>query len=83
MTEQVAAEIWREIKRYINPTERSDAVETILSVMIDHDCDPDDIRAAFAGDPVMIRALKDYLDDASDESDEAYEEDDYEEDQDY
>lgn len=62
MTEQVAAEIWREIKRYINPIDRADAAETVLSVMIDHDCDHDDIREAFAGDTEMKRALKGYLD---------------------
>lgn len=62
MTEQVAADIWREIKRYINPTERADAVETVLAVMIDHDCDPSDIRSAFAGDSDMKRALQGYLD---------------------
>ena len=70
MTEQVAAEIWREIKRYINPGERTDAAETVLSVMIDHDCDPADIRAAFGSDAEMKRALQGYLDDQQDDDDE-------------
>ena len=76
MTEQVAAEIWREIKRYINPTERSEAADTILAVMIDHDCDPDDIKSAFAGDQEMKRALSDYLDQHEDDPDDYDEEDD-------
>lgn len=66
MTEEVAAEIWREIKRYINPTERADAADTVLSVMIDHDCDANDIRSAFAGDTEMKRALNEYLDNTED-----------------
>ena len=76
MTEQLAANLWQEIKRYINPSERADAVETVLSVMIDHDCDPDDIRAAFAGDTEMKRALTAYLDEHDAEEEEYQDEDD-------
>jgi hypothetical protein len=76
MTEHVAAEIWREIKRYINPGERTDAAETVLSVMIDHDCDPADIRAAFGSDAEMKRVLQDYLDDHQDDEDDEEEIDD-------
>lgn len=76
MTEQVATEIWREIKRYINPSERADAADTVISVMVDHDCDIDDIRAACAIDADLKRALNDYLDQSETEPD------DYQEDED-
>lgn len=81
MTEQLTADIWREIKRYINPSERNEAADTMLSVMIDHDCDVDDIRTAFAGDSNMKQALTAHLDDASEELEEDYDED-YEESED-
>ena len=76
MTEEVVAEVWRELKRYINPTDRADAAATMLSVMIDSNCDAADIRSAFAGETDVKRALTDYLDqhdtevDDEDETDE-------------
>jgi uncharacterized protein (UPF0305 family) len=82
MTEQLTADIWREIKRYINPSERGEAADTMLSVMIDHDCDIDDIRTAFAGDSIMKQALSAHLD-ASEEPEEEYDEDYDEEESEY
>jgi len=82
MTEDLAASLWQEIKRYINPADRADAVETVLSVMIDHDCDPEDIRAAFANDVEMKRALTDYLDEHDADFDED-EDNDVDDDSDY
>lgn len=76
MTEQLVANLWQEIERYINPSDRADAVETVLSVMVDHDCDPDDIRAAFAGDTEMKRALTAYLDEHDTEEEEYQDEED-------
>jgi hypothetical protein len=67
MTEQVVAEIWSELKRYINLHDRAEAADTVLSVMIDHDCDAADIRAAFATDPDIKAALAAHLDDAEDD----------------
>lgn len=83
MTEQLVANLWHEIKRYINPSDRADAIDAVLSTMIDHDCDPDDIRQAFAGDTEMKRALTDYLDENDldeEDDDEEYQDDEYESD---
>jgi hypothetical protein len=75
MSEQLVADIWSEIKRYVNPHDRAEAADTVLSVMIDHDLDAADIRAAFGSDPDMKEALAAHLDDAED--------DDYVEDEDF
>jgi len=77
MTEHTVADIWREIKRYVNPTDRADAAETVVAVMIDHDSDPDIMLSAFAGDADLKRALQGYLDnDRGDDDDEEYVEED-------
>ena len=76
----LASEIWSELKRYINTVDRDEAAETLVSVLIDHDIDADDIRDAFKGDAEIKRALVSYLDDADEEAEEYDEE--YEDDED-
>jgi hypothetical protein len=77
MSADIAAEIWSELKRYINSMDQADAAETLVNVMIDNDIDSEDIRSAFAGDAMVKRILSDYVD----EEDEYNEEEDYEEDE--
>ena len=62
MTSQVASEIWSELKRYVNTVDRGEAAETLVSVLIDHDEDVEDIRDAFKHDSDVKRALTAYLD---------------------
>ena len=71
----VMSEVWDEIKRYINTVDRSEAAETLVSVLIDNDSDPEDIREAFKSDADVKRALAEYLDSESEESEEDYLED--------
>ena len=66
MTETVASEIWSELKRYVNTVDRADAAETIVSILIDHDSDIEDIRDAFKSDRDIKRALTVYLDNDKD-----------------
>ena len=66
MTEIVASEIWSELKRYVNTVDRADAAETIVSILIDHDSDIEDIRDAFKSDSDIKRALTVYLDNDKD-----------------
>jgi hypothetical protein len=75
--QHLASEIWSELKRYINTVDRDEAAETLVSVLVDHDINADDIRDAFKGDSEVKRALTSYLDDAdeSEEYDEEYEDD--------
>lgn len=82
MSELIAAEIWGELKRYINIVDRVEAAEQLVSIMIDNDIDVDDIKSAFKSDADIKRALTSYLDNDKDysEEDEELEDEDYEED---
>jgi hypothetical protein len=80
MTIEVAAELWSELRRYVNTVDREEAAESVVSILIDNDYDADEIRDAFKGDSDIKRALSGYLDnnevlDEDEEIDE-YEDDD-------
>ena len=87
MSEVVANEIWTELKRYINTVDRNEAAETVISILIDHDSDVDDIRDAFKGDSDIKKALTAYLDNdkdyAEEEEEEFDDEDNYNKEDDY
>ena len=69
----VMSEVWDEIKRYVNTVDRPEAAETLVSLLIDNDSDPEDIRDAFKGDADVRRALAEYLDtDRDSEEEEDY-----------
>jgi hypothetical protein len=78
----VTSELWSELKRYVNTVDRNEAAETIVAILIDNDCDVDDIKNAFKGDSDIKRALTAYLDNdkSYDDEDEEAEEEDYQED---
>lgn len=81
MTEQLVSEIWGELKRYINTVDRNEAAETVVQILMDNDCDAEDIRDAFKGDKEIKTALTSYLDNDRDYAeDEESEEEDYNED---
>lgn len=82
--EDLVSVIWDELKRYVNTVDREEAAESLVSILIDNDCDPEDIKTAFKGDSDIKRALASYLD-THEEDEEEYEEDEeeYEEDDDY
>ena len=79
MSEHLAAEIWGELKRYVNTVDRAEAAETVVQILMDNDSDVEDIRDAFKGDSDIKRALTSYLDNdkdyAEDEADEDFDED--------
>jgi hypothetical protein len=84
MIESVASELWGELKRFVNTVDREEAAETVLSILIDNDCDMDDIKEAFKGDADIKRALASYIDNNEDVDDEEDEDDsDYDEDEDW
>ena len=81
----VASEMWSELKRYVNTVDRSEAAETVVAILIDNDCDVDDIKDTFKSDPDIKRALtayldndKSYVDEEDVEEEEDYHEDDWE-----
>jgi hypothetical protein len=78
----VASELWSELKRYVNTVDRDEAAETIVAILIDNDCDVDDIKNTFKGDSDIKRALTAYLDNdkSYEDEEEVDEEEDYHED---
>lgn len=84
MSVELSKEIWDELKRYVNPQDRDEAAETLVSVLIDNDCDAPEIKAVFKSDSEVKSALASYLKDHADEEDEEDEEEEYDdEDDDY
>lgn len=79
MSEHLAAEIWGELKRYVNTVDRAEAAETVVQILMDNDSDVEDIRDAFKGDSDIKRALTTYLDNDKDYEED---EDEFEEDED-
>ncbi len=77
----VASEMWSELKRYVNTVDRDEAAETVVAILIDNDCDVDDIKDTFKGDADIKRALTAYLD--NDRSYEDEDEEDVEEEEDH
>ena len=61
MSEHVAAEIWGELRRYVNVVDRDEAAETVVAVLIDNNYDADQIRNVFKGDAEIKRALAAYV----------------------
>jgi hypothetical protein len=83
MSIEVAAELWGELKRYVNTVDREEAAESVVSLLIDNDYDADEIRDAFKGDSDIKRALAAYTsnDDTEEEieDEEDYDDTDWEE----
>jgi len=80
MSIEVAADLWGELKRYVNTVDRTEAAESVVSVLIDNDYDANEIRNAFKGDSDIKRALAAYVDDNETEE---LDEDDYDTDTDW
>lgn len=84
MSVELSKEIWDELKRYVNPQDREEAAETLVSVLIDNDCDAADIKSVFKSDSGVKSALASYLKDHADEEEEYDDDDNYaDEDDDY
>ena len=79
MSVELSKEIWDELKRYVNPQDRAEAAETLVSVLVDNDCDAPDIKNVFKSDSEIKTALASYLKDHVEEDGE--EEEDFDEDE--
>jgi hypothetical protein len=67
MSVELSREIWDELRRYVNPQDREEAAETLVSVLIDNDASADEIKQIFKTDSEVKRALAHYLKDLEDE----------------
>ena len=76
MSVELSREIWDELKRYVNPQDRGDAAETLVSVLIDNDVDADEIKRTFKSDTEVNRALTHYLKDHEEEEEDFQDDDD-------
>jgi hypothetical protein len=83
MSTELAKEIWNELRRYVNTVDRSDAAETLVSVLIDNDVAADEIKDVFKTDSEVKRALASYLKDHEEIDDQDDEYNDEDEDEDY
>ena len=83
MSVELSREIWAELKRYVNTVDRSEAAETLVSVLIDNDVAADEIKETFKSDSEVKRALTSYLKDHAEAEDEDDEDDDYDDDDEY
>jgi hypothetical protein len=83
MSAELSREIWTELRRYVNPQDRTEAAETVVSVLIDNDVSADEIRDAFKGDTEIKRALTHYLKDHAEEEEDDDDSDDEDQDEDY
>ena len=84
MSADLSQEIWNELKRYVNPQDRGEAAETLVSVLIDNDVSADEIKDAFKTDSEVKRALTSYLKDHEEDDDlDDYEDEEDEEDENY
>lgn len=74
--EDLANVIWEELKRYINTVDRADAAENLVSILVDNDSDPKDIKTAFGNDKDIKNALASYFEEEGEEDDEELDEED-------
>ena len=88
MSLELVTEIWAAMKPLFVMSDRPEAAETFVNVLIDNDFDPKDLKRAFKKDGNIINALglhddvSDVEDDEEDEED-GYEDYDDDEDDDY
>jgi hypothetical protein len=76
MSLELVTEIWAAMKPLFVMSDRPEAAETFVNVLIDNDFDPKDLKRSFKKDGNIINALG--LHDDVEEEDEEDEEDDYE-----
>ena len=74
----VIAEVWAMMKESVIATDRDTVAENLVTILIDHDFSPSQIRSAFRDDPDVTTAIKYHVDDAVD-LEEEFEDSDFEE----
>jgi hypothetical protein len=82
MSLELVTEIWAAMKPLFATSDRPEAADTFVNVLIDNDFDPKDLKRAFKKDGNIINALG-LHDDVSDVEEDEDEEDDGYEDYDY
>ena len=68
-------EVWEALRSHIDLSDRNDAADTLINLLIDNNHEANDIKEAFRGDKEILKALKGYTDAQDIEEYEEYEED--------
>jgi hypothetical protein len=66
MYSEFAAELWNEFKSLLNPVDKDQAADMLISMLIDCDENIDDIKKAFKNDELIKNALAFYVDNPDD-----------------
>lgn len=70
MAVDIVHEVWQELKRHISTTDRGEAADSLVNLLIDNDYDAEQIRMVFKGDNDVKRALQSFIDDAEEDLEE-------------
>ena len=73
MNLDLVTEVWDALRNHIDMSERSDAADTLVNLLVDAGYDSEDIKDSFRGDKDISKALKFYRE--QHEAEEEYEED--------
>lgn len=73
-------EVWQMVKESIISTDRDTVAENLVTILIDNDYSPAEIKSAFRDDYDVASALKYHVDDAIDLEDDVDQEEDFYED---
>lgn len=65
----LVSEVWQSLKGYVNPIDRQEAAQSMVSVLIDNGADAEEIQDAFGSDNMVRTALSVYLDDDDNDQD--------------
>ena len=67
MSLDFVAEVWEALRSHVDFNDRTDAADTLVNLLIDHNYEAEDIKEAFRGDKELLSALKGYLEQHEDE----------------
>ena len=56
-------EMWQAVKESVIASDRAQVADNVVSLLVDHDISPEEIRRAFRGEGDIIDSLKFYIDD--------------------
>ena len=75
MSVEIVSEIWDAMSDYLCNSDKTEAADTVVSILIDRDISVEEIRTAFEGNKYINEALSVHLDTENPHHDEDEEED--------
>jgi hypothetical protein len=75
MSLEFTVEVWDALRPHIDFNDRSEAADSLINLLIDHNYEAGDIKDAFRGDKEVLNALKDYLE--QHDVEDSYDDEDY------